>query len=235
MSRGLCPGEAHCGLSSALRALVHGASGMCTHACTRVHSECPESRKLETQSAGALLQVWTKVAAACRPPGQAGPGETLRGEGLAGRWGPSAPQHPGRGQLLGCRFLCEGVTGRNTALRGPSWAEPGCDGFPFAGWRLSFHQQCYKRKSTLVSILGKCWLLGRILEVPSGSPRHKLGSGPTGAWTPARTPWRLAGDSPQRGAPRSPGLVHGHLPGLQGPSCPPGRPCRGCPRPRGDT
>lgn len=92
--------------------------------------------------------------------------------------------------------------------------EPGCDGFPFAGWRLSFHQQCYKRKSTLVSIPGKCWLPGRILEVPSGSPRHKLGSGPTGAWAPARTPRRLAGDSPQsssepRAGPRAPSRAAG--------------------------
>ena len=173
-----------------------------------------------------------------RPAGPRGRQDLERrcaGRGWLAGGGPPLPSVLGAGQLLGCRFLCEAVTGRNTALRGPSWAEPGCDGFPFAGWRLSFHQQCYKRKSTLVSILGKCLLLGRILEVPSGSPRHKLGSGPTGAWTPARTPRRLAGDSPQRGAPRSPGLVHGHLPGLQGPSCPPGRPCRGCPRPRGDT
>ena len=29
------------------------------------------------------------------PPGQAGLGEMLLGEGLAGRWGPSAPQRPG--------------------------------------------------------------------------------------------------------------------------------------------
>lgn len=163
------------------------------------------------------------------PPGQAGPGETLRGEGLAGRWGPSAPQRPGwRGSCSVTGSFVRGSRGGtqpSEARAGRSgWTgeEPGCDGFPFAGWRLGFHQQCYKRKSTLVLIPEKCWLLGRILEVPSGSPRHKLGSGPTGAWAPARTPRRLAGDSPQRVAPRSPGLVHGHLPGLQGPSCPPG-------------
>lgn len=121
------------------------------------------------------------------------------------------------GRLLGRGLHCEGVTGRNTALQGRSrWTgeEPGCDGFPFAGWRLSFHQQCYERKSTLVSIPGKCWLPGRILEVPSGSPRHKLGSGPTGAWAPAQTPRRLAGDSRQsssepRAGPRAPSRAAG--------------------------
>lgn len=147
MSRGLCPGEAHCGLSSALRALVHGASGMCTHACTRVHSECPESRKLETQSAGALLRVWTKVAAACRPPGQAGPGETLRGEGLAGRWGPSAPQHPGRGQLLGCRFLCEGSRGGTQPSAARAGRSLAVTGFPLQAGGSAFTNSVIKEKA----------------------------------------------------------------------------------------
>lgn len=155
------------------------------------------------------------------PSGQAGPGERLRGEGLAGRWGPSAPQHPGwRGGCWVAGYTVRGSQGGTPPSKARAvqsrWTgeEPGCDGFPFAGWRLSFHQQCYERKSTLVSIPGKCWLPGRILEVPSGSPRHKLGSGPTGAWAPAQTPRRLAGDSRQsssepRAGPRAPSRAAG--------------------------
>ena len=72
-----------------------GASGMCTHACTCVHIECPESCKLETRVPERCFGYGPKWPRPTGPPGQEGLGEMLRGEGLAGRWGPSAPQHPG--------------------------------------------------------------------------------------------------------------------------------------------
>lgn len=109
--------------------------------------------KLKTQSAGAPAGMGRGGRGLQAPQGR----QDLE-RGCAGRAGWQvgallAPQHPGwRGGCWVAGYTVR-VTGRNTALQGPSCAEPldreepGCDGFPFAGWRLSFLNSVIKEKA----------------------------------------------------------------------------------------
>lgn len=145
-------------------------SPVCVHTLAHVYTvSAPSHVNSRRRAAGAAASGMGRGGLGLQAPqGRQDLERGCAGRGWLAGGGLRLPSILGGGVVLGQRgYTVRGVKARrNTALQGPSCAEPldreepGCDGFPFAGWRLSFHQQCYERKSTLVSIPGKCWLPG---------------------------------------------------------------------------